>query len=318
MPAITVVHEVTWDAEEWNRLEALGPVRYTPGYPNGEEELVARIGDSEIAIGADVAFSAKVLAGCSRLRLLSLWSTGFNNVDLQAASLSGITVTNVPGYSAHSVAEHAWAMALHLLKRLGEADAHVRTGDFDWSAVRGTEVHGLTAGIIGVGNVGVVSATIARGVGCRVLGVTRRPDAARERAPDVMFVGLPELLAESDLIFVHVSLNESTRGLLDRHAFAAMARRPVLVNVSRGAVIEAPALLDALETGQLSGCGLDVLWDEPPDFASPEMRRLLAHPCVLLSPHCASHTATAFRQLTATCIGNVEAFLAGKPQNVVA
>lgn len=318
MPGVAVVHRVTWEPEEWSRLEALGPVHYTSGYPDDEDGLVARIGSAEIVIAADVAFTAGVLAHCPRMRLLSLWSTGYNNVDLAAARRYGVTVTNVPGYSAHSVAEHAWAMALHLLKRLGEADAHVRGGRFDWSAIRGAEIYGLTAGILGFGHVGAASAAIARGFGCRVLAVARRPDVARAAAPDVVFVNLPEMLAECDLLFVHVSLNDSTRALLDRRAFAAMLRQPVLVNTARGAVIDAGALLDALEAGRLSGCGLDVLWDEPPDLASPVMLRLLAHPRVLLSPHCASHTEAAFRQLTATCIGNAEAFLAGKPQNVIA
>lgn len=317
MPVVAVVHTVTWTPEEWRRLEALGAVRYCPGYPANEAELVGRIGDAEIVVGADVTFTSQVLAACPRLRMLSLWSTGYNNVDLDAAQACGITVTNVPGYSAHSVAEHAWAMALHLLKRLGEADAHVRRGGFDWSEIQGREVYGLNAGILGLGKVGAASASIARGFGCRVLGYARQPDPDRAARLGVTFAALPVLLAESDLILVHLSLNESTRGLLDAHAFSAMQRRPVLVNVARGAILDCHALLDALECGQIAGCGLDVLWDEPPDFASALIQRLMAHPRVVLSPHCASHTSAAFRQLTGTCIGNVQAFLMGAPRNIV-
>ena len=317
MPVVAVPHTVTWEPDEWRRLETLGQVRYLSGYPASDAELVERIGDAEVIIGADVAFSAHVLEACPRLRMLSLWSTGYNNVDLDAARRCGIVVTNVPGYAAHSVAEYAWAMALHLVKRLGEADAHVRGGGFDWSAIRGTEVYGLTAGILGLGHVGAASAAIARGFGCRVLGYTRHPDNELAARLGMTFAGLPVLLAESDLIFVHLSLNEGTRGLLDGRAFSAMARHPVLVNVARGAIVDCGALLDALEAGEVTGCGLDVLWDEPPDFASPLMQRLLEHPRVLLSPHCASHTAAAFRQLTAACIANVESFLAGVPTNVV-
>src|SRR5512136_2671235 len=133
MTRIAVVHKVTWTREEWLRLEALGDVSYSPSLPSGEDELLARIGDAQIVVSATIVpFTARVMEASPALRLLAIFSAGYDNVDLCAARRCGVTVTHVPGYSAHSVAEHAWAMALHLAKRLGEADAHVRRREFDW------------------------------------------------------------------------------------------------------------------------------------------------------------------------------------------
>jgi phosphoglycerate dehydrogenase-like enzyme len=318
MTKIAVVHKVTWTREEWLRLEALGEVRYSPGLPSGEEELLARIDDAQIVVSAAIVpFTAQVIEGSPALRLLAVLSTGYNNVDLSAARRCGVTVTNVPGYSAHSVAEHAWAMVLHLAKRLGQADAHVRRREFDWSAIEGLQIHGLTAGIIGTGHIGTRSAAIAAGLGCRVLAFTQHPSPERALALGVTFVELPELLAQSDIILVHAALDVDTRGMLSRAAFQAMARRPILVNVARGEILEMDALLEALESGRVRGVGLDVLWHEPPDWSSAGMRRLLAAENLLLSPHCGMHTDAAFRALTKLCIDNIEVFLSGHPTNVI-
>jgi len=318
MTRIAVVHKVTWTPEEGLRREALGEVRYCPSLPSSEEELLARIDDAQIVISATIVpLTSPVIDRSPALRLLSIFSTGYNNVDLSAARRCGVTVTNVPGYSAHSVAEHAWAMVLHLAKRLGQADAHVRHHEFDWSAIKGLQIHGLTAGIIGTGNIGARSAAIATGLGCRVLAFTRHPSPERAQALGVTFVELPELLAQSDIILVHAALDAGSRGLLNRAAFQAMAQRPILVNVARGGIVEWEALLEALESGHLRGVGLDVLWDEPPDWSSPGIKRLLAAENLLLSPHCGMHTDAAFRALTKQCIDNIEAFLKGNPTNVV-
>lgn len=318
MTKIAVVHKVTWTPEEWLRLEALGDVRYSPDLPSGEEELLARIDDAQIVVAAAIVpFTSRVIEGSPELRLLALLSTGYDTVDLSAARRCGVTVTNVRGASAHSVAEHAWAMVLHLAKRLGEADAHVRRHEFDWSAIEGLQIHGLTAGIIGTGHIGARSAAIGAGFGCRVLAFTKHPSPERALPLGVTFVELPELLVQSDIILVHAALDAGTHGLLNRAAFQAMARRPILVNVARAEIVEIDALLEALESGQVRGVGLDVFWDEPPDWSSAGMRRLLAAENLLLSPHCGMNTDAAMRALTKIGIDNIEAFLSGHPTNVV-
>ena len=318
MTRITVVHKMEWTPEERRRLEGLGDVRYHAGQPADEDELLERIGDAQIVVGAAIVpFTGRVLESSPELKLLALLSAGYDTVDLSAARRCGITVTNVRGASAYSVAEHGWAMVLHLAKRLGEADAHVRRREFDWAAIEGLQIHGLTAGIIGTGHIGSRSAAIAGGLGCRVLAFTKHPSPERAQALGVTFVELPELLAQSDIILVHAALGPGTHGLFNRAAFQAMAHRPIFVNVARGEMVEMDALLDALASGQVRGVGLDVFWDEPPDWNSRGMQRLLAADNVVLSPHCAMHTAAAFRALTTICFDNIEAFLSGHPVNVV-
>jgi glycerate dehydrogenase len=131
------------------------------------------------------------------------------------------------------------------------------------------------------------------------------------------FVPFLELLARSDILLVHVPLTAETRDMVDTHAFQRMERKPILVNTARGEIIEPKALARAVDEGQIRGLGLDVLWQEPPDWDDPIVQKLLASKNVLLSPHCASHTREAFRKLTSICIDNVEAFLRGAPANVL-
>jgi D-3-phosphoglycerate dehydrogenase len=279
--------------------------------------LIARIGEADIIVGADVQFSAEVITSSPNLKMISLWSTGYDSVDLEAARRRQIVVSNVPAYSAYSVAEHTWAMALHLAKKLTEADAHVRSRQFDWSAIQGIELYGKTVGIIGTGAIGAQSAAIARGFGCWVLAYTKHPSAARAEQLGVTYVSLPELLARSDIILLHAPLTAETRRMIDAQAFAQMAKRPILVNTARGDLIDVEAAIHALEAGQMRGLGLDVMGNEPPDWEEPVVQRLLAAERVVFSPHCASHTREAFERLTRICLDNVEAFLKDQPTNVL-
>jgi D-3-phosphoglycerate dehydrogenase len=308
---------VVWEEADWVRLRNIGEVSYYAGYPTNRAELIARIGEADIIIGADVEFSAEVIMSNPNLKMISIWSTGYDNVDLETARQRKVVVSNVPGYSAYSVAEHTWAMVLHLAKKLPQADAHVRAKQFDWSAIRGLELNGKTVGIIGTGNIGAHSATIARGFGCKVLAYTRHPSPARAEELGVAYVSLPELLASSDVILLHAPLTPETRQMIDAGAFNQMKKRPILVNTARGNLIEMDALIKAVEEGKLSGLGLEVLWEEPPDWESPAMRKLLGAENVVFSPHCGSHTREAFQRLTSNCLDNVEAFLRGSPTNVI-
>ena len=317
MASISVVHTVAWPDSDWARLRNMGDVSYHTGCPANKDELMARVGDAEVVVGADVEFSAEVMNGNPNLNMIALWSTGYDNVDLKAARERRVIVSNVPGYAAHSVAEHTWAMVLHLAKKLAEADAHVRAKQFDWSAIRGLELYGKTVGIIGTGAIGAQSAAIARGFACRVLAHTLHPSAARAEKLGVTYVSLPELLVKSDIILLHASLTDATKHMINAKAFNQMEKRPVLVNTARGDIIEPSALIKALEDGRIRGLGLDVMCEEPPDWESPAIRELMAADHVILSPHCGSHTQDAFRRLTSICLDNVESFLEGEPTNVV-
>ena len=317
MVKISVPHTVVWEDADWARLRNMGDVSYHSEYPATEAELIARIGEADIIVGADAEFTAKVIGSNPRLRMISIWGTGYDNVDMEAAWQKDVVVSNVPGYSAYSVAEQTWAMVLHLAKKLTEADAHVRAKQFDWSAVRGLELYGKTVGIIGTGAIGAHSVVIARGFGCHVLAYTKHPSPTRAEQLDVIYVSLADLLARSDIILLHEPLTEKTKHMIDAEAFNQMTKKPILVNTARGAVIEMNALVEAVEEGKIRGLGLEVMWEEPPNWESPAMQRLLAAENTVFAPHCGAHTREAFQRLTGICLDNVEAFLDGEPTNVI-
>lgn len=317
MTSICVVHHWTASDGQKQRLARLGDVTYFDTFPTSVAEVIKRIGGSEIAINSDVRFPAEVIESGPNLKMISVWATGHDNFDLASARRRGITVCNVPGYSRYSVSEHAWAMVLHLARKLGQGDAYVRKGGFDWSVIRGAELHGKTVGIIGTGAIGANSAAIARGFGCRVLAHTLHPSRERARRLRVTYVPLAELFSSSDIILPHMPLTSATHHLIDESAFALMKRKPIIVNTARGRIIEPNALLEALRQGQIAGIGLETLWEEPPDWTSPLMRTLMTYPNVVFSPHCAAMTGEAMDNLTSVCIDNIEAYLTGRPQNVV-
>ena len=318
MLKISVPHTVVWDDSDWARLRKMGDVSYFSEYPATEADLIARIGEADIIVGADVEFSANVIKSNPNLRMISIWSTGYDNVDLEAARERNIVVSNVPGYSAYSVAEQTWAMVLHLAKQLAKTDAHVRAKQFDWSAVRGLELYRKTVGIIGTGAIGTHSAAIANGFGCQVLALTKHPSPERAEKLGVTYVSLAELLAKGDIILIHAPLTDETRNMVNAEAFGQMAKKPILVNTARGGIIKMDAAVNALEAGQIRGLGLDVMWDEPPDWDSPAVQKLLTADNVVLAPHCGAHTRESFQRLTSICLDNIEAFLNGEPTHVVA
>jgi lactate dehydrogenase-like 2-hydroxyacid dehydrogenase len=314
---ISVVHTVAWQEDHFIRLRHLGEFAYHPGYPAAPAELIERIGEAEIVIGADVCFSADVVNQCPNLAMISLWSTGYDNVDLTATRKRKIVVSNVPAYASYSVAEHTWGMALHLAKKLSVADRLVRSQHYDWTEIKGQELYQKTVGIIGLGSIGTHSAAIAKGFGCEVVACTKHPHKVSTNNTRVEFVSLTELLSVSDVILLHVPLNPETWHLIDSRAFARMQKQPILVNTSRGEIVQMAAVLPALQSGAIRAFGSDVMWTEPPEWSDPYLQQLLQMDQVVFSPHCAAHTAEAFKRLTDTCLNNVQAFLQRQPVNTV-
>lgn len=314
---ISVIDTVLWEEEDWERLAQLGRVLRHEGALGSPEEAVRRIDGAQIVVVSEAEVPAAAIESCPQLEMISLWSTGYDNIDLEAARRRGVVVCNVPDYAAHSVAEHALAIALALAKRLPQADAHVRSGLFSWQAVRGMELHGKTVGVVGTGAIGSRFASLAQGFGCRVLATTLHPSSERGRHLGVEYVDLVTLLKESNIISLHVPQTPATKGMLGQAEFELMEKQPILINTARGGAIDPEALLWALEAGKIQGAGLDVLWEEPPRPDDSLYRRLLEADNVILSPHCGSNTAEAFRLLTDTCLDNIAHYLTGQPTNLV-
>ena len=276
--------------------------------PSGPAELAERIGDSEVVINirSTSRFSADVLGQCPALRLISIWGTGTDNVDLEAARRLGIHVTNTPGVSAVAVAEHTLALMMAVAKRTVQVDQQVRQGT--WPRAMVTQLRGKTLGLIGTGAIGREVARLGAAIGMRVIAWTFHPrgDVAASAAFD-------EVFRESDVVSVHVRLSAATSDLIRREQLELMKPGAILINTARGGIVNESDLIQALLTNRIAGAGLDVFETEPLPPDSP----LFALPSVVLSPHAAGVTPETTEAGLALAIENVFAFLAGEPTNVV-
>lgn len=258
--------------------------------------------------------------GYGGTRLLALRSAGFNNVDLAAASDLEITVTRVPAYSPYAIAEHTVGLILALNRGIHRAYGRVRDGNFALGGLLGFDLHGRTAGIVGTGVIGTVLARILTGFGCSVLAydVFESPECA---ALGVRYVELDELLAASDIISLNCPLTPETYHLIDSAALARVKPGVMLINTSRGALIDTQAVTEALKDGRVGYLGLDVyeeedgLFDE--DLSNEIIQddvfmRLLTFPNVIVTAHQAYFTSDALRNIADTTLANISAFERGE------
>lgn len=252
--------------------------------------------------------------------LIALRCAGFNNVDLAAARRLGITVARVPAYSPYAVAEHTVGLILTLNRKLHRAYNRVREGNFSLDGLLGFDLHGRTVGVIGTGKIGVVVTRILKGFGCRVLAFDpyRSPEATDLGAE---YVELPALFAASDIVTLHCPLTADTRHLIDAEALRQMKRGVMLINTSRGALVDTPAVIEALKEGQVGYLGLDV-YEEEADLFFEDLSqrliqddvftRLLTFPNVVITGHQAFFTREALENIAETTLGNVTAFETGR------
>jgi D-lactate dehydrogenase len=258
-----------------------------------------------------------VLGTLSRagVRLVALRCAGFNNVDLAAAQSLGLSVARVPAYSPHSVAEHAVALMLSLNRQIHRAYARVREGNFALEGLIGFDLRGRTVGVVGTGRIGLEVARIMTGFGCHVLAHDPAPDPAFETLGG--YVPLPELLAASDVVTLHCPLTPDTRHLIDAAAIVQMKPGVMLINTSRGAVIDTRAVIDGLKSGKVGYLGLDVYEEEGDlffaDLSNQVIRddvfaRLLTFPNVLITGHQGFFTVEALEAIAVTTIENISCF----------
>lgn len=259
------------------------------------------------------------------IRLIALRSAGFNHVDLAAAARRGIQVVRVPEYSPYAVAEHAVALILTLNRKTHRAFIRVRDANFSLDGLIGFDLHGKTVGVIGTGRIGTIFARIMLGFGCRVIAFDRTPDPDL-RSAGVAYVPAEQLYRESDIISLHVPLTPETRHLIDARALALFKAGAMLINTGRGALIDTPALIEALKSGQLGSAGLDVYEEEEGVFFTDlsdrvlkddVLARLLTFPNVLITSHQGFFTREALHNIARTTLSNVSEFENGRVQNEV-
>lgn len=251
------------------------------------------------------------------VRLVTLRCAGFNNVDLAAAKRLGLSVARVPAYSPHAVAEHAVALILALNRKLIRAAGRVRDGNFSLEGLVGFDLHGKTVGVVGTGKIGAAFARIMRGFGCVLLGSDPAPDPRLASETALEYCPLPELLGRSDIVSLHLPLNEATRHVVDAKAIGGMRPGAMLINTGRGALVDTVALMEGLKSGRIGAVGLDVYEEEEGVFFedhSEEVLRdeklawLLMCPNVLVTAHQAFLTREALEGLAATTILNLREY----------
>ena len=266
-------------------------------------------------LGADTMAE---LAGAG-VRFIALRSAGFNHVDLEAARQYGIRVGRVPAYSPYAVAEHTLALILTLNRRIYRAYNRVREGNFSINGLLGFDLHGKTVGIIGTGKIGTVFARMMSGFGCVVLAADPYP-TQEARDAGVTYVDLDELVARSHVVALFAPLTPDTHHLVDAGRISRMRDGVMIVNASRGALIDTRAAIDALKSGKIGSLGLDVYEEEEGLFfedlsdrviTDDVFSRLLTFPNVLITGHQAFFTREALEHIAATTIGNLLAFRAG-------
>ena len=293
------------------KLKNLGAVQIYPDKAKTQEELIERIKEAEVVINirAYTHLNAEVLALCRNLRLISIWGTGTDNVDLESARKLGITVTNTPGANALSVAEHTIAILLSLARQIPLLDWEVRSGN--WPRVEMVQLSGKVLGLFGLGTIGRHVARMAKGLGMDVIAWTFHPSPERAKETGVRFVSKEELLRSSDVVSLHLLLTEETRGFFKKDDFDSMKPTVFFVNTARAGLIEPEALYEALQSKKIAGAALDAYDQEPLPPAHP----LTTLPNVVFTPHNAGMTPEAIINGLMMAVENVEAFLAGKGIN---
>jgi len=281
------------------------------------DEAAGRLQEATIAITNKVPLRAATLERLPQLKMIAVAATGYDVIDLHATRARGIAVANIRNYALHTVPEHTFTLIAALRRNLLAYRADVERGRWQQSEqfcffdhpIR--DLHGATLGIVGEGVLGQGTAGIARAFGMRVLFA----DHAPPKAPGIEYTPLGELLAQSDVVSLHVPLTTATRNMIGIEELRRMKRTALLINTARGGLVDERALVQALREGLIAGAGFDVLTTEPPRDGNPLLE--LSLPNFILTPHIAWASDGAMQSLADQLIDNIEAWAAGRAQNLV-
>jgi D-lactate dehydrogenase len=301
-----------------------------------DESNAGRYADAEVVSTFIYSnLNRRVLAQLPRLKLIATRSTGYDHIAVDYCREKGIRVSNVPDYGSCTVAEHVFGLILTISHHLIEAIDRTRKGDFSIQGLKGFDLHGKVLGVIGTGAIGICVIRIARGFSMEVRAFDLRPREEAARQMGFSYHSMEDVLKGSDVITLHVPFSEKTRNLISEKEFQLMKDGAVLINTSRGAIVEPQALLKALAGGKIAAAGLDVLTEEPLIREEAELvrsmfqqdhdlRTLLADHVLLrmrnvyITPHSAFYTQEALLDILNTTVENIRSFASGNPINLVA
>ena len=299
-------------------VEALGDCAYydSTDYAN-PAEIIEHIGDAEVILVNKVPVTEEIFAACPKLSFICETATGYNNIDLQAAKKHGVIVSNVPTYGTNTVAQFAMALLLEICNGVGHHAGEVAKGR--WSQCKyncfwdfsNIELAGKTVGIIGAGRIGMAFARMVQGFGAEI--IAGHPRKAGQDFEYGRYLTLDEVYQRADIISLHCPLTAETEKMINADTIARMKDGVILINTSRGQLVDEAALRAALDSGKVRAAGLDVVSSEP---ILPDNPLLEAKNCIL-TPHMAWSATEARQRLMDVCVENVKAYMAGQPINIV-
>jgi glycerate dehydrogenase len=298
----------------WNEIAALGELDVYDRTP--PEKTIERATGAEGVFTNKVLFDRSTINSLPKLKFIGVLATGYNVVDLQAATDAGILVTNIPAYSTSSVAQMVFSHILHHVQNIPVHARSVQKGewseciDFSYHLTPQTELAGKTLGIIGFGQIGQAVAKVGLALGMKILFNNR---SRKETPLEARQVDLDTLLGESDFISVNCPLTDENKGFINKAAIEKMKPSAILINTGRGLLVNEQDLANALNSGRIAGAGLDVLSEEPPSPDNPLIKAKNCH----ITPHIAWATTEARQRLIAIATGNLKAYMDDNPQNVV-
>ncbi len=298
---------------DFSSLKKLGD--YKSCNSNESKNVISVAGNAEIIITNKVRITRDIIAGLPQLKLVTVIATGYNNVDIIAARELGVAVCNVPGYAGNSVPQHTFALLLNLVTKIHLYQQDIQKGEWHKSETFTLlnyptfELSGKTLGIVGFGTIGRGVAKIAKAFGMKVIVY----DINSQQMSDYQSVDFETLLRDSDVITLHCPLTPDNKHLINADSISKMKKNALLINTARGPLVDENALYDALNSGRISGAGLDVLEQEPPTKES----KILNAKNLFCSPHSAWSTIEARQKLVDETAINIKAFMEGSPRNVV-
>ena len=305
------------------RIFELFDVEIWPEYPPPPRDVLlqkVRTVDGLVSLLTD-KIDKELLENAKNLKIIAQYAVGYDNIDLDACTSKGIYVTNTPGVLTDATADHTMALMLAIARRIVESDTYIRTGKWEesntgWHPTMflGVELTGKTLGIIGFGRIGVAVARRARAFGMKIVYYSRQRKTELEKELDATYLQLDDLLKVSDIVSIHVSLNDKTKNLIGARELRLMKTTALLINTSRGAVLDEEALYDALKDGIIAGAALDVFRQEP----TPKTNKLLSLKNIVVTPHTGSATYKTRTKMAEIVSENLIAFFSGKiPPNLV-
>ena len=302
----------------WESFDSIGAITVHDRTP--DDQMLDRARGCAYALTNKVVFPAEAFEKLPELKYIGVLATGYNIIDIEAAARAGVVVTNIPTYGTDSVAQHATALMLELMRRVSIHNEAVHRGEWtssiDWcfSLAPITELTGKTFGIVGLGRIGLAFAKIGAAMGMQIIAHDAiQLDASRLDGLAVDYVELEDLFRRADVISLHCPLTAETDRVVNQERLAMMKRTAILINTSRGPLVDNDALADALRKGTIAGAALDVLDVEPPPAGNP----LIGAPNCIITPHISWYAKEARQRLMNIAADNLKAFIAGKPINQV-